>query len=158
MELIADMLSTQLNNDLRIAALTRRVERAGIEAETDALTGLWNRRGWDRLFAMEEERCQKYGHPACVLVLDLDGLKGVNDASGHGAGDDLLRRVAQILKRNVRESDVLARVGGDEFGILLIESRRTFCEGTGHSHPAAVGCGRSTRFDRNGNSKPNLPT
>lgn len=85
------------------------------------MTGLANRRAWDRLSAAEDDRCRRYGHPACVLVVDLDGLKAVNDHSGHAAGDDLLRRAAAVLRAAARRTDLVARVGGDEFGVLAVD-------------------------------------
>ena len=71
--------------------------------------------------ASEESRCRRYGHAACVLSIDLDGLKAANDTEGHDAGDRLLRRAAGALRSGVREQDVVARVGGDEFVVLLVE-------------------------------------
>jgi diguanylate cyclase (GGDEF)-like protein len=87
----------------------------------DELTGLWNRRAWERFRETEEARCRRYGHSACVLSIDLDGLKAANDQRGHEAGDELLRRAAQALRQGVRDQDVVARVGGDEFAVLLVE-------------------------------------
>jgi len=120
-ELLSGLLSTILITELRAADEQRRAERAQAEALADSLTGLYNRRGWDQLLAAEEERCRRYGHPACVLSIDLDGLKTVNDSLGHAAGDDLLRRCAEILRSAIRQQDVAARLGGDEFAILCVE-------------------------------------
>lgn len=120
-ELLAAMLSSVLSAELRAIDRERRLERAQTEAETDALTQLHNRRGWDRLIELEESRCRRYGHPACVAVIDLDGLKSMNDLHGHEAGDELLRRTAHALRKTARESDVVARLGGDEFGLLGLE-------------------------------------
>lgn len=120
-ELIATMLSGVLSAEIRASELTRRAEQARIESETDSLTGLYNRRGWDRLLALEESRCQRYGHPACVIAMDLDGLKQINDLQGHSAGDDLISRASSTLKTAIRKKDIAARVGGDEFLILGIE-------------------------------------
>ena len=118
----ARLLSTVLHLELSAERLDRRAERAESEATTDPLTGLGNRRGWDRVLAAEEARCRRHGHPATVIVLDLDGLKGVNDAGGHAAGDDLLRRSAEVLAGSARASDYVARLGGDEFGLLAVEA------------------------------------
>ncbi len=122
-EFMGRILSEQLWKDLMIAELVRKAERARIDAETDALTGLFNRRAWDKLLAIEEERCRRYGHPACILSLDINGLKAVNDTSGHEAGDRLIRKAAEVLVANFREQDVVARVGGDEFAVLMTEGR-----------------------------------
>lgn len=127
-ELIGSMLSAQLINDLKVENLHRIIERTQAEAEMDALTGLFNRRGWDRLLTVEDERCRRYGHPACIVALDLDGLKTANDQYGHQIGDELLRKAAQVLSGELRKTDVLARVGGDEFAILLVERSAKDCE------------------------------
>jgi diguanylate cyclase (GGDEF)-like protein len=120
-ELLAAMLSSVLSAELRAVETKRHVERVRSEAETDALTKLYNRRGWDRLVDAEEHRCRRYGQPACVIAIDLDGLKSVNDSAGHAAGDELLRRAASAIRTTVRETDVVARVGGDEFVVLGVE-------------------------------------
>jgi diguanylate cyclase (GGDEF)-like protein/PAS domain S-box-containing protein len=85
----------------------------------DFLTGLYNRRWFERELAREVERASRYGTPGAVLVIDLDHFKDINDSLGHKAGDDLLKGVAGLLKQRVRQADVLARLGGDEFALLL---------------------------------------
>jgi diguanylate cyclase len=120
-ELCAQLLSSILSLELRVAEVDRLKERAESEAMIDALTGLYNRRGWDKLTQAEEIRCRRYGHSACVLVLDVDGLKQVNDQQGHLKGDELICLVAQTIQQVLRESDIAARTGGDEFAILGIE-------------------------------------
>ncbi|MBX9961831.1 MAG: sensor domain-containing diguanylate cyclase [Burkholderiales bacterium] len=124
-ELLGAMLSTILQAELNAAEQTRRSEKLQVEAMTDQLTGLYNRRGWDRLLASEEERCMRYGHPAAVLIIDLDDLKTVNDTQGHAAGDALIVRASATLRSVARTSDIVARLGGDEFGILLAEVDRS---------------------------------
>jgi diguanylate cyclase (GGDEF)-like protein len=88
---------------------------------TDDLTGLNNRRG----FMLLAEELLKYGrrtdHQMCLLYMDLDGLKHINDTFGHAAGDTALRDTARILTETFREADVIARLGGDEFGILAMD-------------------------------------
>jgi diguanylate cyclase len=120
-ELLARMLSTLLDVELQATRQARLTERARADALTDSLTGLYNRRAWDQLLAAEESRCGRYGHPACVVSIDLDELKQYNDTGGHASGDELLKRTAKVLQRAVREHDVLARVGGDEFAVLGVE-------------------------------------
>ena len=88
-------------------------------AETDALTGLMNRRAWDRTVLEEEERFRRLADPTITAVIDLDGLKRVNDEGGHAAGDDLIRTAGRALRAAVRGSDVVARLGGDEFAVLM---------------------------------------
>lgn len=88
----------------------------------DFLTGLYNRRRFERDLAHEVERASRYSSRGAVLMIDLDNFKDVNDAFGHKAGDDLLKGIAGALKQRVRETDLLARVGGDEFAALLPEA------------------------------------
>jgi diguanylate cyclase (GGDEF)-like protein len=76
------------------------------------------------VLANEEMRCQRYGHSAFVICVDLDGLKAINDSQGHAAGDMLIRKAAKALRGAAREQDVVARLGGDEFAVLAIECDR----------------------------------
>lgn len=91
-------------------------------ARTDPLTHLANRRFFFELAELECKRARRHGYPLSVLYLDLDNFKSVNDCFGHQAGDSLLRRSAAILEHNTREIDILGRVGGDEFCILLVDT------------------------------------
>jgi diguanylate cyclase (GGDEF)-like protein/PAS domain S-box-containing protein len=88
----------------------------------DFLTGLANRRRFEQELSREAGRVARYGAPGAVLLVDLDNFKGVNDAFGHKAGDDLLKGVAGALRHRIRQTDLLARIGGDEFGVLLPEA------------------------------------
>ena len=123
-ELLANLLSTLLQWELKAEQEERRSERLALDAATDVLTGLSNRRAWNDLLGREEERCRRYGHQAAVLIADLNGLKEVNDSAGHAAGDRLLQKAAEALHSAARETDLVARLGGDEFGILAIECDR----------------------------------
>lgn len=118
---MACLLATLLEAELQRSAQTRRIEQAEAEALSDDLTGLYNRRGWNRLLRQEEVRCQQLGHSATIFVIDMDDLKKTNDAIGHAAGDALLQKTAAILKHTLRDHDVVARTGGDEFAVLGIE-------------------------------------
>lgn len=95
------------------------VLEATLVAETDVLTGLYNRRAWDRVLEEEERRFHRLGDPTVAVVLDLDLLKVINDTQGHAAGDRHLQRAGDALRRSVKGRDTVARLGGDEFGILL---------------------------------------
>jgi diguanylate cyclase (GGDEF)-like protein/PAS domain S-box-containing protein len=91
-------------------------------ADHDALTGLFNRRRFGEELERALMRAKRYGECGAVLFLDLDGFKFVNDSLGHAAGDELIGRVSSLLASNLRETDTLARVGGDEFAVLLVPS------------------------------------
>src|SRR3954447_16074315 len=121
-EVIAELLGAVMAAERALDAERRRSERAERSSRTDALTGVGNRRLWDEVVAAEEARCARYGDPAGVLVLDLDGLKTCNDVQGHAAGDELIRRTAEVLVGAVRVHDFVARLGGDEFGVLAIRT------------------------------------
>lgn len=94
------------------------------QASHDALTGLVNRREFESLVANALFSAKEEGHHHALLYMDLDRFKIVNDTCGHAAGDVLLQTLARMLQRHVRESDVLARLGGDELGVLLAHCRR----------------------------------
>lgn len=115
---LAQLLSAILLADMQRTEAQRQAERFEAEAEIDALTGLYNRRGWDRFLHLEEARYRRFGDAGSVVVLDLNGVKSVNDHFGHDAGDAHIRRAAQVLRDNTRAVDIVARLGGDEFGIL----------------------------------------
>lgn len=88
-------------------------------AMLDSLTGLYNRHYFNEVFESEMERVRRYGFKICVLMMDIDGFKAINDEHGHLTGDKVLCAMADILKRSVRKSDIVARFGGDEFVILM---------------------------------------
>jgi GAF domain-containing protein len=96
-ELLADLLGALLEADSKSDAEKHRAERAEVESLSDELTGLGNRRAWERIIEAEEARCARYGDPASVLIVDLDGLKRENDTKGHAAGDELLCSAAAAL-------------------------------------------------------------
>ncbi|MEN0013211.1 MAG: PAS domain S-box protein [Solirubrobacteraceae bacterium] len=88
-------------------------------AHHDPLTGLVNRRGFERELDLQVARVRRYAQTGSLLMLDLDGFKGVNDSLGHAVGDALLVGVAGALVERLRETDVVARLGGDEFAVIL---------------------------------------
>ena len=118
----------------RLADATGAIQAAAVEelvrnrsrelesqANTDPLTGLGNLRHLQRQLAHMLEIQKRYGHPFGLLLMDIDGLKRVNDSQGHQAGDRLLMQVAMALQRSIRSVDVAARLGGDEFCVLAPE-------------------------------------
>jgi len=127
-EFLTRLLGTVLFADLKAAKQARLLERSQQAARTDVLTGLLNRHGWEQSVATEEARAKRYGSPACVLIVDLDGLKQVNDTKGHVHGDALIRSASNSIRSVLRENDIVARIGGDEFAILGIECDAEGCE------------------------------
>jgi diguanylate cyclase (GGDEF)-like protein len=99
----------------------RRSRELESQANTDPLTGLGNLRHLQRQISQMLEVHKRYGHVFAVLLMDIDGLKRINDAHGHRAGDRVLMQVAMALRRSIRTVDVAARLGGDEFCVLAPE-------------------------------------
>lgn len=99
-----------------------------VAAERDALTGLANHATLQRSLRLELKRHERIGRPLCVVMLDLDHFKAVNDAHGHPAGDQVLKAVAAALRRASRETDVVARYGGEEFTLVLPDTQRAGAE------------------------------
>jgi diguanylate cyclase (GGDEF)-like protein/PAS domain S-box-containing protein len=119
---VRDVHGSALHVIQQVQDISERKERARqLEylVDHDFLTGLYNRRWFERELAREIERAKRYGTPGAVLVIDLDHFKDINDSLGHRAGDDLLKGVAGLLKLRARQADVLARLSGDEFALLL---------------------------------------
>lgn len=116
---LARSLSTMLMTHVRAEAAIRKAERHRYEAETDMLTGLYNRRGWALALQDQEDATVRSVQNSMVVIIDLDDLKVLNDTQGHDAGDELLRRAAATLRGQFREQDILARIGGDEFAVLV---------------------------------------
>lgn len=134
----------------RLFAETRRL------ADTDELTGLCNHRYFYQLLHGEIRRAVRYARPLSLIMLDIDHFKAFNDRHGHLAGDDVLRELAQVLRKNSREVDSVARYGGEEFAVILPETDlshaaiqaeriRSAVEGTiqveGKEHPLTVSIG-----------------
>ncbi len=105
--------------------LRREVVRLRELSEIDDLTGLRNRRFFTRHLEQEVSRFRRYGHPLSLAIIDLDRFKGINDGWGHAAGDAALIHVAQLAVATMRESDTVARVGGDEMAVLMPDTPRT---------------------------------
>ncbi len=115
-----NQLSDQIQSLARVESLTDEVYKL---AALDQLTGLYNRRSGEQRLAEEISRAVRHERPLTVLLIDLDGLKQINDRLGHAAGDLVLKSFSDRLRRAIRGSDLAVRLGGDEFMVLLPECR-----------------------------------
>jgi diguanylate cyclase (GGDEF)-like protein len=111
-----------------VRQVTERLEAVKAVADQDGLLPLLNRRAFVREMSRIISFGDRYDMEASLVYFDLDGFKAVNDTHGHAAGDEALRHVAQILVGNVRESDIVGRLGGDEFGLILPKADRDAAE------------------------------
>jgi diguanylate cyclase (GGDEF)-like protein len=115
-----------LERSLRYALkLGETLEALRQHATRDQLTGLLNRREFDRIMAEEAERSRRFGHPLALVMVDIDHFKAVNDTHGHLAGDAVLREVAKTLTAQLRTVDRVARIGGEEFALVLVQTGRS---------------------------------
>jgi diguanylate cyclase (GGDEF)-like protein/hemerythrin-like metal-binding protein len=116
------VVQRQLGTESAITDRRREAEGRAREyarqADTDALTGVLNRLGFNGAFSREFERARRYQQPLSVVMLDLDHFKRINDAHGHAAGDQVLAGVARLVEANIRDSDIMARWGGEEFVVV----------------------------------------
>ena len=118
-------------DDLRgeVGRLKAKLSETEGLADRDALTPLLNRRALVRELGRIRTFAQRYGSPASLVYFDMDDLKGVNDRFGHAAGDAAIRAVAERLLANLRDSDIVGRMGGDEFAVILVQADHATAEG-----------------------------
>src|ERR1041384_1568204 len=116
-----DLLMARTRTLLEFKAYLDVCEEA---AFTDHLTGLANRRRFERQLEREVGRLERFDHPFTLLMLDIDNFKKLNDNFGHDAGDDAIRRLSKVLREGTRGIDLAARIGGEEFAVLLVETSK----------------------------------
>ena len=112
----------------RTDALERQLGSLKAQASRDSLTGLGNRRAFDSILPQVFNACQGSAEDLCALMIDVDNFKPLNDTLGHGAGDELLKSIGEIIRSSIREHDSAFRVGGDEFVILLPRASKVIGE------------------------------
>mgnify|MGYP005844139663 CR=1 FL=1 len=118
--LLADLLEYAAAAEQQLADQRRRIAYLESLSMTDELTGLANRRGFERFLEQALCSARRHEESGVLGVLDLDGFKSLNDSLGHAAGDAALVEVAKLLKASVRSFDCAARLGGDEFAVVLV--------------------------------------
>lgn len=120
------IVRARVRNQLMLRAYAKQLEELNVELErlatTDPLTGLANRRAFRDHATAELRRIERYGGDACLIMMDLDHFKQVNDSYGHDAGDAVLCAVAERFSKQLRETDKFGRLGGEEFAILAAET------------------------------------
>ncbi|MDX6614551.1 MAG: hypothetical protein QOD75_3737 [Blastocatellia bacterium] len=116
---LPQQLELLLARAVQLVDLRQRIDRLRAEADLDPLTGLANRRRFRLALGRELERFRRYGTPCALMLLDIDHLKKINDAHGHSVGDIVIRQVAATLVEASRDNDTAARLGGEEFALLL---------------------------------------
>ncbi|MCX6951587.1 MAG: diguanylate cyclase [Verrucomicrobia bacterium] len=120
-EITPRMLERSLRYALKLGDTLEALRRL---ATRDQLTGLLNRREFDRILGEEEERVRRFGHPLALVMIDVDHFKSVNDTHGHPVGDVVLREVARRVGGLLRAVDRIARFGGEEFALILMQTDR----------------------------------
>jgi diguanylate cyclase len=164
-------LSRQLDTfQGEVSTLHNKLEAAREKATHDPLTGLPNRLAYEDRISEEIERSRRYQHPLTLAVLDVDYFKKINDGYGHPAGDNVLKILAELFRKRTRESDFIARFGGEEFMLILTETdaesalqvadklRQTVAEANFHFRenrvPVTISCGLTGY--RDGDNKSSL--
>ena len=118
-EMVTRTMSWMISRNLTLDKARQEEAKLRHLAERDALTGLVNRHVWNASLAEEERALNDLGENAMVLIIDLDGLKTVNDTKGHACGDQYIVDAARVLQAQLRDIDIIARLGGDEFGAIV---------------------------------------
>jgi diguanylate cyclase (GGDEF)-like protein len=116
---LPDEVDLLVERTQQLVLLRQKIDRLRADADLDSLTGLANRRRFRVALVREVERWRRYRMPCALLMLDIDHLKLVNDKFGHPVGDSVIRQIAQTLKEVSRDNDTAARLGGEEFALLL---------------------------------------
>lgn len=120
-ELYAKLLGTILTTETSAIEQGRLLRICHEQTSTDLMTGLLNRKGWEESVVREESLARRHAITLSVFIINLDNLKQTNDAFGHAKGDELIRRTAACLRTVLRTSDIIARIGGDEFAVIAID-------------------------------------
>lgn len=120
---VQNLMNQLMNLKVKVEDQERIIADLEKDARTDALTGLANRRVFEAELKRSVAAARRYKRLSALLVLDLDGFKAVNDQLGHMVGDEVLVHVAKLLKQNTRPTDIVSRLGGDEFCVILNEVR-----------------------------------
>lgn len=118
---LLELLAAQAGVAIENARLLAKMEHM---ANTDGLTGLRNRRAYDQILEDELTRARRYGYPLSLVIMDIDDFKQFNDRYGHSKGDEHLAEISRLTRSSVRDQDVVARVGGEEFGVILPHTSR----------------------------------
>ena len=120
------------DNAVHKVELEQANEELAILSKTDGLTGLFNRRHWEQCLQAEYKRWIRSHNSSCLVMIDIDHFKRINDGYGHMAGDEVIRHLSTIIRQQVRETDISGRYGGEEFSILLadtgLESAQVFAQ------------------------------
>ncbi len=120
-------------------------------ADEDSLLPIYNRRAFVRELSRAMSYSERYGTPMSVLYYDVNNLKWINDAYGHSAGDAVLSKVADVLLKSVRDTDVVGRLGGDEFGVILVQADQAVADEKAADLAAEI---QSQTIERNGEKIP----
>jgi diguanylate cyclase (GGDEF)-like protein len=131
----SDMRFLEGLSDIASAAIqqARLFEQVRQQAETDPLTGIFNRRAFNQRFDAEIERATRFNRTFALILLDIDHLKVINDTYGHPIGDAAICTVADVLQSRLRRHDFAARIGGEEFAVILVEAKTDTAVSVGKS-------------------------